>query len=151
MPAVLADPSQAYRRCARRLRGRLGGKPGELYRSLRDLSDRFDSQFPQSTDKTRLHPPEQPLAAEFAARVERQVAAGVLSYSARLGLIEAAADIGIGRFEANLIIAAIQHRCGSSVSLSEPDFRPLSKGVVVLTAAILQASILAGAWFVLVR
>ena len=147
MPAVLTDASQAYRRCARRLRGRLGGKPAELYRSLRDLSDRFDSQFPARPSEG-AGATERPLAAQFAARVERNIAGGVLSYSARLHLIQTASEIGIGRFEANLIIAAIQHRIGRSASSPEPAARPSLKIVAFLAAALLQALILLGAWFV---
>jgi hypothetical protein len=48
--------------------------------------------------------------AIFAVLVGGAMEGDLLSYSARLRLLAAAAKLGIERFEANLIIAAVQHR-----------------------------------------
>ncbi|HEY8751463.1 MAG TPA: hypothetical protein VIM11_26015 [Tepidisphaeraceae bacterium] len=115
---TLGHPSDVYRQTARRLRGRLDGKPGELYRSLRDLSDQYDSRHPFPSGRTAHLLPRTP-ADDFAAQIIRKIHAGVLSYSDRLHLLTVAETMSIGRFEANLIIAAVQHRIGVK-TLPEP-------------------------------
>ena len=49
-------------------------------------------------------------AARFAALVRQHLGGPVLCYEDRQSLLRAAAGLGIGRFDANLIIAAVQHR-----------------------------------------
>jgi hypothetical protein len=48
----------------------------------------------------------------FAAMVHEALDGGILRYTQRLRLLKAAASMGIGRFDANLIIATVQHRFG---------------------------------------
>jgi hypothetical protein len=115
---TLSHPSDAYRRRARRLRGELDGKPSELYRSLRDLSDQYDNLPPSEGQHATQIIPITP-ADDFAAQIVRKIHAGVLSYSDRLDLLKLAESMPIGRFEANLIIAAVQHRVGSQ-TLPQP-------------------------------
>jgi len=50
-----------------------------------------------------------PIAREFADSVVEHLVGNLLPYSARQDLIRQATDKGITRFEANLIIAAVQH------------------------------------------
>jgi len=73
----------------------------------------------------------------------------VLRYSARQALIHHATRLGIGRFEANLIIAAVQHRAGGAARPESDDEKAnrLGSGVFFITAAIVQATILAGVWW----
>jgi hypothetical protein len=100
----IVQRADAYRREARRLRATLHERPSALYTQLRELADRSDaltaakSSVPQSG------------VADFALRVARHLQNGILPYSDRLALLTAASEWGIDRFEANLIIAAVQNR-----------------------------------------
>jgi hypothetical protein len=51
-----------------------------------------------------------PAFTAFAHEVEDALEAGELRYSVRLELLKRAAHFGIGRFDANLIIAMVQNR-----------------------------------------
>jgi len=73
----------------------------------------------------------------------------VLRYSHRTALIHAAERSGIGRFEANLIIAAIQHEAGERAVVEEtrPSRRSFPSWLPVSIAAIAtQVAILLGVW-----
>jgi hypothetical protein len=73
----------------------------------------------------------------------------VLRYSHRTNLIRVAERSGIGRFEANLIIAAVQHEAGERAAMNpvEPPPRPRASWVaVVITVIATQAAIILGAW-----
>jgi hypothetical protein len=141
--------SDHYRRSARSLRGRLDGKPGELYRSLRDLSDRYDSNYPVSSGRTgvtRVVPDN-----DFTSRIVAKIHDGVLLYSDRLQLLSDAADYGIGRFEANLIIAAVQHRYGTRLFPEQVIIKPNTKTKVpatdlIMAVVLIQILILILAW-----
>jgi hypothetical protein len=87
-------------------------------------------------------------SAEFADYVRGRIDGPVLRYAARLALIKEAGRRGIGRFEANLVIASVLHRAGMS---QEYELRPKSAGWAgaVMTFAIVQAAVIAGAWWVL--
>jgi hypothetical protein len=73
----------------------------------------------------------------------------VLRYSRRTDLIRTAERSGIGRFEANLIIAAVQHEAGERVVVEGirssrrtfPSWLPLA-----LAAIATQVAILLGVW-----
>lgn len=80
-------------------------------------------------------------ADDFAAHITRKIHGGVLCYSDRLELLGAANDLGIGRFEANLIIAAVQHRLGAA-RLSETSAPKRTWPAVDLVAAFLVVQIL---------
>jgi hypothetical protein len=92
------DSAQDFCRQARRLRHRLRHAPVRLHRSLRAL--RTDRALLPSSD------PNDRFAASVAAALE----SGTLRYSRRLRLLREAARLGIERFEANLIIAMVEHR-----------------------------------------
>jgi hypothetical protein len=108
-----------YRAAARRLRGRFAGDPVRLQRSLLELARREDASSKDADG--RVGPPVRPLqglvdgtaSERFGAMVERHLDGPVLCYSERQSLLRAAARLGIGRFEANLIIALVQHRAES--------------------------------------
>ena len=148
---VRNHPADRYRRSARSLRGRLDGNPGELYRSLRDLSDRYDRQF------AVLSPPAPVIPVvpdnDFTSQIVAKIHDGVLLYSDRLQLLNDAADYGIGRFEANLIIAAVQHRYGTRLFPEQVIIKPGNKTKLPVTDLVMafllvQILILILAWAV---
>lgn len=134
------EPRHRYRREARHLRGRLSGKPEELYGSLRQLSDRYDLLHSRC-NRTPATPME-----GFADLVRREVCAGVLPYSNRLGLLTTAGKLGIGRFEANLIIASVQHRYMPLDSAEPRRSRLPDRLVSLLVFLLAQTTIVLLAW-----
>jgi hypothetical protein len=87
-------------------------------------------------------------AAEFAAWVPDQLNGPVLRYSARLVLLNEAQLRGLGRFEANLIIASVLHRAGMGQEYELPP-RRIEWLAPVMTFVVLQSALLLGAWWVL--
>ena len=89
-------------------------------------------------------------AAQFADLVMASLDGPVLRYSQRLVLVREAERRGIGRFEANLIIAAVLHRQGLAQEYEIPPVGGRSEWVApVLTVVGLQSAIVLGAWWVL--
>jgi hypothetical protein len=127
--AAIHDPTHAYRSNARKLRGRFVQRPGELYRSLRQLSDCHDQI---RSLQTPVQSPATP-TSEFAGEVREFLQTEMLTYTARQNLLKSAEMRNIPRFEANLIIAAMQHRVPICTS-AEPTLRasqlPLALGIV---------------------
>lgn len=121
-----AASADAYRRQARRLRARHRGRPADLHHSLKDLNRARDRAWkadaPRAAPPTIDRPPApsqivavQPMSDDgprrFAEQIVRRLdGSGVLRYSERLRLLKAASRLGIGRFDANLMIAAVQAR-----------------------------------------
>jgi len=141
-------PHAEYRRQARRIRGSFANAPHLRMRALRDLANRYDAR--RTVERRRRAPtlPAQP-AATFAALVRERMDGPVLRYSHRTALIHAAERSGIGRFEANLIIAAIQHEAGERAVVEEtrPSRRSFPSWLPVSIAAIAtQVAILLGVW-----
>jgi hypothetical protein len=87
-------------------------------------------------------------ARGFADQVAGQLVGTVLPWSQRETLIEAALAQGINRFEANLIIAAVQHQMGVGKRRSDekkaPLYRRIALGVGVFL--LVQAGIVVAAW-----
>jgi hypothetical protein len=131
----------AYARSARRLRAKWKDQPARLHRELRDLPPLSAAKAPaqETASPTGRH-------AVFAAMAGDSLEGGLLRYSARLRLIAAAARMGIERFEANLIIAAVQNRARPrpSIRASRPAWRSAhwAAALVAVEAVVL----LAGAW-----
>src|SRR4051812_48908230 len=98
------DPAAAVAYCreARRLRHRLRSSPVKLHRSLGEFR-------PARGAAKRIAETPNDL---FAASVANAVEHSTLRYSRRLALLKEADQLGIERFEANLIIAMVQHRLG---------------------------------------
>ena len=137
---------------------------GKLGRGL-SMGAGDDSASPQATmeddePQYTLVDPEDPLPADqgyantfdrnFAALVNRTLRSqhtSVLRYSQRLDLLKEAGRRGIGRFEANLIIASVQHRLtgGIPIAQSRTPWRIQS----VLAFVLMQAMILWGFWRIL--
>ena len=74
----------------------------------------------------------------------------VLPYSDRVALLRDAGQRGIARFEANLIIAAVQHR-GEAVAASTAGRAKRRSVGAVLMALLLQCAIVAGCWWMATR
>jgi hypothetical protein len=110
--APAADPptalAEAYCRAARRIRGQWSRRPGRLHRELRELARRQDRKIVAAPP-----PLGQRTCGTFASEVARRLEGPVLRHAERRKLIAAARRMGIGRFEANLVIAAVQHQRGS--------------------------------------
>lgn len=135
--------TDVYRREARRLRGRYAGQPGKLYNSLRRLSDAHDRNYPGSRGAFNGIP----FSSDgFAQLVAGELEAGVLRYSARSRLLSVAQSLGMGRFQANLVIAAVQHQKGRSDDVSPRCFSLPWLGAV-LAIILLQVILIAAFWF----
>src|SRR5438046_655750 len=98
------EPVQAYCREARRLRYQLRHSPARMHRSLSEL--RPAAVVPEPETIT----PNDRFAVSVVASIEGQT----LRYSQRLQLLREAKRLGIERFEANLIIAMVQHRLANA-------------------------------------
>jgi hypothetical protein len=86
-------------------------------------------------------------SADFAEYVREHIDGPVLRYSQRVALLKAGQRLGLGRFEANLVIAQVLHREGMAQSY---EMRPTAVWVGPLVMfAVLQAALLVGAWWVL--
>ena len=91
-------------------------------------------------------PPVDP-SADFTEWVRGQLDGPVLRYSARLRLLKEAERHGLGRFEANLVIAGVLYRAGMG---QEYELRPRAEWIApVLTFLVLQSALIVGAWWVL--
>jgi hypothetical protein len=152
---ISAPPSvSAYCRQARRLRGTLAHQPARMHRKLRELSVRPGA--PGGTDAAsvaRASQPESSAARAFANRVAAGMDGPVLRYSNRRTLIREAGRAGIGAFEANLLIAAVQHeRRGAGASAPVPrDSSPaprLARLGPLLLIIMVEAAVAVGAWHV---
>ena len=87
-------------------------------------------------------------SVDFAELVRRSLDGPVLRYSQRAALLKEAGRRGIGRFDANLIIASVLHGTGKR---QEYEMAPRSYPrwlATVLVVLVLQAAIVAGAWWV---
>lgn len=114
----ISPSTSSYRSAARRLRGRFADDPVRLQHALLDLARREDAGRAAPARGRRMEPAVRPLqdivdgeaAARFAVMVGQHLGGPVLCYEDRQSLLRAAGRLGIGRFDANLIIAAVQHR-----------------------------------------
>jgi len=134
-----------YCRQSRRLRATLGHDPVRLYRQLKQLGR--NSEIPREPEPASS---DDFSAAGFAAHVVEQLPGSILPYSQRLILLGEAARRGIDRFEANLIIAAVQHRTHVSAYSAGAPARRLTL-MTVAAVLLLQSAILAGCWWMTLR
>jgi len=149
-------PTRAYLREARRLRGAFAAGSPELYRSLQHLADRHNAASPAFSEGPSRLPGNRTHAAHRAAAFARYAAAQldgrVLRYSRRLELLKTADQLGIGRFHANLIIAAVQHEAtGPGLFPEGPSPSRLIRSLPMLTFLLVQGMILAGLWAALLH
>ncbi len=90
--------------------------------------------------------PTSPQAQRFQLMAREAMDNGPMRYSQRLEMLKTASAMGLGRFEANLILAIEQNR-------QKPiQFAASSRNwigiVTFLTVALLQSLILAGVWWI---
>jgi hypothetical protein len=140
--AATHDPTHAYRREARKLRGRFADRPAELYRSLRQLADQHDIIRGFAAPRRAPVSP----TSEFASEVREFLRGGMLTYSERQNLLKSAEMRDIPRFEANLIIAAMQYRVPKG--REEKVTRPSSRLPLILGFIASQIALLAAAWMI---
>ena len=89
-------------------------------------------------------------ARHFAEYLAGQMGSPVLRYSQRLALLRAARRFGVGRFEANLLIAAVLERHRRQVA--EPDSVAWPDALLqVATFLLVEGALLLGAWWTLLR
>jgi hypothetical protein len=146
MPAVRAqpDPSCDYRRRARRLRSILHRQPARLHRSLRHLADEIDHR---QDEPQRVRPVGSVRASHFESIVQNALTTGPLRYSKRIALLKSAEALGLGRFEANLILAIEQNKV-HPVSLDTPT-RSWFPAAAILIAGVVQTGLIAAVWWVM--
>lgn len=136
MSAAISEATLQYCRTARRLRHRLRHAPAALHVSLRSLKPAEPVQVRPVRQVASV--PDAPAAEKFAILVRYALVGGLLPYSARQALIRQAGRMGISRFDANLIIATVQHRLGRSPIVAGPEkpagrwIYPVAIGVQVL-------------------
>jgi hypothetical protein len=144
---ALGEASDQYRRRARRLRHTLRNNPTRLHRSLARLATEIDDT-PASETQSSILPTSIP-AQRFEILVREAMAKGPMRYSQRLAMFKAAAAMGLGRFEANLILAIEQNRqAPSNIDQSAHNRGAL---LTVLLVGLFQSLILFGAWWIAVR
>ena len=71
----------------------------------------------------------------------------VLRYSRRMELLRSARRLGIGRFEANLIIATVLHRRGDGAAAEESASAGRGWGEAVFVFVVIQSVIAGTAWW----
>lgn len=139
-----------YVRRARRLRHIYRHRPDRLHRSLREIEPPHDDQLRHVArlSITPLPTTAPHRAQAFADHVATHLEGSILRYSVRLALLREAQRRGIERFEANLIIAAVQHKADrkfvEDVSRSHERRRRLP--LRVLTVVVIQTMILAAGY-----
>jgi hypothetical protein len=139
-----------YRRMARRVRCRLGNDPIGKQHALAALARQADRRR-RIVESNPIPNPDSGVRA-FAQAVSTALEGPVLRFSRRQQLIHQAEALGIRRFDANLLIAAVQHRLGNE-KVSKPvkpkhNRSPWRLAPFGLAIGV-QAVILFGAWSLL--
>ena len=93
--------------------------------------------------------PRSSAARDFADLVAAKLVGTVLPFSEREALVRTAAFRGINRFEANLIIATVQHTFGIGQKRVPENYRPLRIPPALAAFLLLQGAILAAFWFLI--
>lgn len=112
-PAMPDERAREYCRRARRVRSRYGGDYARMHVELMKLAREGAAGGAGDAPKTTAPAACRPVGdavRRFAVEVLHRLDGGVLRYSERLRLLRLAQRLGIGRFEANLVIAVMEHR-----------------------------------------
>jgi hypothetical protein len=124
-----------YVRAARRIRARGGRDLGKVHAALRRPIAPASARILESPTR-RIDWPQSPIlghrgaaARQFAGRVSGRLVGGLLPWTHRRALLAEAASLGIGRFDANLIIAAVQH--ASPAIAPAPSPKPRARKLIV--------------------
>jgi hypothetical protein len=137
------DSTDFYRRQARKLRYELRDEPIKLHRSLAALSQWHNLASPKTLvwQKESRRDNVQDLVAAVVQRMEGPL----LRYPARVALLKQAQRAGLAKFDANLIITAVQHRMGERIARTPRPDRPWLRTLAI--AIIFQAWIFAGLYY----
>lgn len=173
MYAAAEQLQDTYRREARRVRARLRHRPGEMYAALKQLAHRIDrrrwsagdsaSRTDRASRAERIVTPvtssriddrsvEAMAEMRFEQLVRQHVTGPVLRYSVRQALLARAERLGVGRFEANLIIATMQHQRRHLVEqadAAQPADRDGGILLPLVVVGVLQGLIVAAAWWLI--
>src|SRR6266550_2352042 len=102
----LATPlATEYCRKARRVRAAFGRDLRQMHWGLRRLAEERDGQRRAAEDRHGLGASAHRSFGELAARKIQEGGGPVLCYARRMDLLKEASRRGVGRFEANLMIA----------------------------------------------
>jgi hypothetical protein len=142
-----ADPTREYVRQARRLRARLSARPGELHSRIARLTTKppavscvaaevvddlprgyrtrpvtavVTDTTPCSLPAARVLNATPEAANTLATEVERSIESGLLRFSARAAILKHAEQLGVSRFDANLIIASVLHAHATKPTHAKP-------------------------------
>lgn len=118
-----------------------------------------------STQPSSFHEPlqqllgvDQAILKGYCRALEQKLADGPLSLSDRDRLIARGMHLGLKRFDANLVLAAMEHRCQQSERvlahrseqiITETDSSPLPRWLAWGTALAVQGMIMIGLWWVM--
>jgi hypothetical protein len=124
-----------------------------LYRTLRQLSDRHDATAAKSRLAHR-HPnsgESQDRVNAFGQLVASHLVGRVLPYSRRMELLNIAEKLDIGRFHANLAIAAVQHQFSEIASTECVATSRWRWPATILGAIAIQCLVAWAVWAVFLR
>jgi hypothetical protein len=87
----------------------------------------------------------------FINEVRQRLDGRILRYTCREELLGLAEELGIGRFEANLLIAGAQHQAGAATTNPLAPRRRRGVSMIAMASAVLalQAVLLLGLWLIL--
>lgn len=134
-----------YRRRARRLRHQFRNDPLRLHLSLKQLNQTHDQPLEAELTEPRIMSRVERFARLVAARIDGPV----LPYSQRVNLLREAERQGIERFDANLIIARMQHQLAPQRVTAPVQQKRAVWMNVAIVVALVQSLIIAGAWALL--
>ena len=119
-------------------------------RVLAGAHDRHHVRAARDAAARPIHAEPRDSVREFSDRVSCELTGtGILRYSRRLALLNRAQRLGIDRFDANLMIAAVQNRLPSEDRSTQiAPARRSSMAASLGVFALVQSLIVAGAWIV---
>jgi len=150
--AILELTPADYVRAARRIRAR--GNAATIHSRLRQLNAIADHAVGDpglneiDLSRSNILAQRPTASGRFARRVAERLVCGLLPWTDRQILVAQAAAIGIGRFEANLLIAAVQHAVPAR-SIPAPAAEQSSvtrRWATLTTFLLLQSVIIAVVW-----
>jgi hypothetical protein len=107
-PTTVSPAAASYVRQARRIRRTFCTAPTSRFVALRQLADAHDRAAATPADAPP-HRGKDAAVHVFAQIVQANLCGPLLSFSARKRLMAQAERLGISRFDANLVIASVQH------------------------------------------
>ena len=115
-------------------------KGSETYAQVSDASASTESPYHNSaiTSVLRASPD---VVNSFTALVQTEISGGLLNYSARQRLLAHACELGMAKFEASLIIAALEYQSPAAYTF----FPQKKRSMLPLVAVILTQSLIAAA------